>query len=123
MQKLVMFVSCLEWVRRTDGTYETCRQMRNILKRVLDNLLAPTANTATSGSKSHGNGSAVVSENSSSTDSTTSRTAFNFSDMSHQAIHDDGLGDILSWPDCLDWTQAPWSDLPEISIDPSWFER
>ena len=89
VKKLVMFVSCLEWVRQTDGTYETCRQMRDILKRVLDKLIAPTTD------------SGVVNRLPPDTDA-----PFQFHDLSSSDLDLD-LEAIMAMPDWLEWIQAP----------------
>src|SRR4051794_36595569 len=39
---LSMFIGFLNWIRPTDGNYELCQRIRNVIGRILERVLDPT---------------------------------------------------------------------------------
>ncbi|RDW92003.1 hypothetical protein BP5796_01397 [Coleophoma crateriformis] len=105
VQKLSLLIGFLEWVRPAAGNYQLCSRMRQIIKRILDQILNPTP----------------VALPQPETESQTAVEPFDDTPLASTPFsYDDGL-DNLDWLNSVDWSRGPWIDLAgpdNYSMDP-----
>jgi len=87
IQKLSVFLSCLEWARPTDETYTLCGHMHKVISHILDQILKPLVVDSQMQSVSTGNPNPI-------------------SDL---PLEDDT--DWLNWLNNVDWTKGSWADF------------
>jgi hypothetical protein len=103
VQNLSLLIGFLEWVRPAAGNYQLCTRMRQIIKRILDQILNPSpASTAPPASQE-----SAQSEGSQGFETSNGVVQF---DPSVFGTYDDGL-DNLDWLNSVDWSRGPWIDL------------
>jgi hypothetical protein len=84
VQSLTIYVAFLGWIRPTDGNAEQCWKLRNVIKRIVDNVLDPP----------------TVTEPTPNTDALDSLTRNDWDD--------------LDWLNTIDWTQGDWLEINEL---------
>lgn len=107
VQNLSLLIGFLEWVRPAAGNYQLCGRMRQIIKRILDQILNPPPIQAPQ-------------PQSESQPLITTDVDFDTGVFTSGGLYDEGL-DNLDWLNSVDWSRGPWIDLggPEnISMDP-----
>ena len=86
MQKLSIFISCLEWARPENETYTLCGHMHKIISHIMDQILAPNPTTEIQ-----------------------SADAMDTIAPSDLPMEDDT--DWLQWLNNVDWTRGGWADF------------
>ena len=94
IQNLSTFVFCLTTIRPSDGNYTTCTRMRQVLRRILDQILEPVQPS----------GNAAV------------QTAVEVPDQTLPDIDISSMmgqlddGEFVDWLNSVDWTRGPWTE-------------
>ncbi|KAK3166840.1 hypothetical protein OEA41_009965 [Lepraria neglecta] len=86
MQKLSIFISCLEWARPENETYTLCGHMHKIISHIMDQILAPNPTTEIQ-----------------------SADAMDTIAPSDLPMEEDT--DWLQWLNNVDWTKGSWVDF------------
>lgn len=89
IRKLSIFISCLEWGRPTDESYNLCGHMHKIISHIMDQVLAPPTSKT---------GVNLQMKETADTDS-----------PSDFALENDT--DWLQWLNTVDWSNSNWADL------------
>lgn len=103
VQNLSLLIGFLEWIKPSAGNYQLCRRMRQIIKRILDQILDPTPpRSAPLASQElaagEGNGFEIG--------------------MSYDPMLDVGFDDAmdnLEWLNTIDWPGGTWLDTQDFS--------
>ena len=103
VQNLSLLIGFLEWVRPAAGNYQLCGRMRQMIKRILDQVLNPSPpvsqNSVREVPQQDLDGQGM-------TDVVEPYCASNFD----PGNYDEGL-ENLDWLNSVDWSRGPWIDL------------
>lgn len=104
VQNLSLLIGFLEWIKPSAGNYQLCGRMRQIIKKILDQILnpSPPSSAPPAASQESVNGEGHGFENG---------IAY---DPMLDVGFDDGL-DNLEWLNTVDWSRGPWVDLQDFS--------
>jgi hypothetical protein len=107
VQNLSLLIGFLEWVRPAAGNYQLCMRMRQIIKRILDQILNPTFPPSQQ--------EPIKEQLQQQQFDMTNPTATSVVDAFDASVfepgnYDDGL-DNLEWLNSVDWSRGPWIDL------------
>ena len=104
VQNLSLLIGFLEWVRPAAGNYKLCGRMRQIIKRILDQILNPTPQASQDSLQDINlQGQQQILE-------TTNMVEGFDSTVFETGSFDEGL-DNLDWLNSVDWSRGPWIDL------------
>ena len=95
IQNLSTFVFCLTTIRPSDGNYSVCTRMRQVLRRILDQILEPVPASGDAAMQT-----AAEPANNAPPDIDISSVMGQFED-----------GDFIDWLNSVEWTGGPWTDL------------
>jgi len=108
VQNLSLLIGFLEWIKPSAGNYQLCGRMRQIIKRILDQIINPSppssAPTSSQEEGTNGVGNGFEAGNG---------IGGPYDPMLDVGF-DDGL-DNLEWLNTVDWSRGPWVDLQDFS--------
>lgn len=97
VQNLSLLIGFFEWVQPAAGNYNLCMRMRDIIRRILDQILDPPSLQP------------ILAEQVSLVQQLPSEGE---AGQSLDVEDDLGMGlDDLTWLDDIDWSRGPWIDL------------
>ena len=99
VQNLSLLIGFLEWVKPAAGNYQLCTRMRQIIKRILDQILNPAPPMPQE----------TVREPLQENFEPQAAEAFDTS-VFESGSYDEGLAN-LDWLNSVDWSRGPWIDL------------
>jgi hypothetical protein len=100
VQNLSLLIGFLEWVRPAAGNFQLCGRMRQIIKRILDQILNPSLFPSQE---------SVREPPQQNFDTPNTVEAFDTSAF-EPGNSDEGL-ENLDWLNSVDWSRGPWIDL------------
>ena len=100
VQNLSLLIGFLDWVRPAAGNYQLCARMRQIIKRILDQILNPTPPMSSAPPASQDSAQSEVGQG------FDGEVPFDPSAFGSY----DGL-DNLDWLNSVDWSRGPWIEL------------
>ncbi|KAG0649512.1 hypothetical protein D0Z07_4338 [Hyphodiscus hymeniophilus] len=103
VQNLSLLIGFLDWIRPAAGNYQLCGRMRQIIKRILDQILNPSPpvpqETLPETPQEHFD-----------TEGTTHVVEAFDASVFEPGHYDEGLAN-LDWLNSVDWSRGPWIDL------------
>jgi hypothetical protein len=102
VQNLSLLIGFLEWIRPAAGNYQLCGRMRQIIKRILDQILNPSPPASQESIREQP-------QQAFDTMNATTAEAFDAS-FFEPGNYDERLAN-LDWLNSVDWSRGPWIDL------------